>query len=276
MKTNEIYFGDAMQLCKQLDDDSVDLVMTSPPYCDTVSYGKKISVMSPENYADWILPLFKESARFLKPSGSFILNINDRVVDGERSIYVYDLVCRIVRETGMKLHDRYIWAKKSGLPSGGKKRLDDKLEYIFHFVRDGKQIQAFVDNVREPYKEISLKRMASAPVSVHDTVDENGVTKLNTKRVQPNPKGKIPTTVFRFNTAGVLKGEKNAAGKHPAPFNPEMPTWFIKYLTKENDVVLDPFVGSGTTAAVCKSMNRQYIGFEMNEAYREFIEVRLA
>ena len=113
MKTNEIYFGDAMQLCKQIDDESVDLVMTSPPYCDTVSYGKKISVMSPENYADWILPLFKESARFLKPSGSFILNINDRVVDGERSIYVYDLVCRIVRETGMKLHDRYIWAKKS-------------------------------------------------------------------------------------------------------------------------------------------------------------------
>jgi DNA modification methylase len=276
METNKIYYGNAIELCKGIPDNFVDLVVTSPPYADTVSYGKKVSTLSPDNYADWILPLFKESARFLKPTGSFILNINDRVVNGERSIYVFDLICRIARETDLKLHDRYIWAKKSGLPSGNaRNRLDDKLEYIFHFVRDGKQIQTFVDEVREPYKEISLKRMASAPVSVHDTVDEHGVTKLNTKRVQPNPKGKIPTTVFRFNTAGVLKGEKSAAGKHPAPFNPEMPTWFIKYLTKSGDVVLDPFMGSGTTAAVCKQMERQYVGFELNEAYKEFIEKRL-
>lgn len=271
-ETNKIYYGDCMSLSKNIPDNFVDLVVTSPPYADTVSYGKNVSIFSPDNYANWILPLFKESARFLKNSGSFILNINDKVVKGERSIYVFDLICRIVRETDLKLYDRYIWAKKSGLPQGSKKRLDDKLEYIFHFVKDPKSIATFVDPVREPYAEISLKRMQTS-VGVHDTVSDNGTTTTNLRKIQPNPKGKIPTTVFRFNTAGVLKG--GAAGKHPAPFNPELPTWFIKYLTEENNVVLDPFMGGGTVADVCKKLNRGYIGFELNEAYKPLIEARL-
>ena len=119
-----------MELSKELPDDCIDLVVTSPPYADTVSYGKDINVFSPENYPDWILPLFVEANRFLTPTGSFILNINDKIVKGERSTYVMETVIKIVKESGLKLYDRYIWHKKNGLPMGGEKRLNDRMEYI--------------------------------------------------------------------------------------------------------------------------------------------------
>jgi DNA modification methylase len=96
MKVNETHIGDCMDLSKELPDDYIDLVVTSPPYADTVSYGKGINVFSPENYPDWILPLFVESNRFLKPTGSFILNINDKLDKGEGSIYVMETVIKIV------------------------------------------------------------------------------------------------------------------------------------------------------------------------------------
>ena len=139
MKVNETHIGDCMDLSKELPDDYIDLVVTSPPYADTVSYRKDINVFSPENYPDWILPLFIEANRFLKPTGSFIVNINDKIVKGERSIYVMETVIKIVKESGLKLYDRYIWYKKNGLPMGGEKRLNDRMEYIFHFVRDTKK-----------------------------------------------------------------------------------------------------------------------------------------
>jgi DNA modification methylase len=78
---------------------------------------------------------------------------------------------------------------------------------------------------------------------------------------------------MRFNNAGVLKG--GTAGKHPAPFHPDLPEFFIKWLTDENDIVLDPFMGSGTTAEVCKKLNRKYIGFELNESYKDLINKRV-
>ena len=158
MKVNKTHIGDCMELSKELPDDCIDLVVTSPPYADTVSYGKEINVFSPENYPDWILPLFVEANRFLTPTGSFILNINDKIVKGERSIYVMETVVKIVKESGLKLYDRYIWHKKSGLPMGGEKRLNDRMEYIFHFVRDVKNFKTNMDVVRVPYAPSSIVR----------------------------------------------------------------------------------------------------------------------
>lgn len=269
MDMNKVHYGDCMELAKKVPDESVDLIVTSPPYAKMVSYGENVKTFEPEMYGDWFLPLVKEAARFLKETGSFIMNINDQIMNGERSIYVYDLICRIARETDLKFFDRYIWTKKSGLPSGGKRRLDDKLEYIFHFVRDPKKYKCYTDRVRVPYKYVSLKRMEKE-VGIHDSVDSKGKTSTNLKKINANPLGKVPTTRFEFNTAGVLKG--GAAGKHPAPFHPDMPAWFIKWLTDEGDVVLDPFMGGGTTAGVCKRMNRNWIGFELNIEYKELID----
>lgn len=259
---NKIHIGDCMELSKTVPDNYVDLVVTSPPYADTVSYGEEVNVFSPENYSDWILPLFKEANRFLKPTGSFILNINDKIVNGERAIYVLETVVKIVKESGLKLYDRYIWHKKNGLPMGGEVRLNDRMEYIFHFVRDTKNFKSNIDVVRVPYAESSIVR-AKAPVKGQKKAISSGIAEFGeSKMMGINPLGSKPSGVFRFDNAGVLKG-----AKHPAPFHPQLPEFFIKWLTDKGDTVLDPFMGGGTTGNVANSLNRNYIGFEINDTY---------
>ena len=123
--------GDTFELIKKLPNNSVDLVITSPPYSDIVNYGKDVSTKKPDDYVDWILPLFKEIHRVLKPSGSFILNINDKCERGLRSTYIYDLISRNNKETPLKLYDTYIWHKRNGIPNGGLKRFRNTTEFIF-------------------------------------------------------------------------------------------------------------------------------------------------
>ena len=109
----------------------------------------------------------------------------------------------------------------------------------------------------------------------NDTVLENGIIdELKGKMRRVNPKGQIPNTIFSFNNCAALRGKPQ--NKHPAPFHPDLPRWFIKWLTDKNDVVLDPFMGSGTTATVCVEMERNYIGFELNKSYAPLIEENLA
>jgi len=274
LELNKTHLGDCMELAKNLPDNSVDLVVTSPPYANTVSYGEAtksgVETFNPEHYVDWFLELFHEASRFLKDTGSFILNINDRSTNGERSTYVFELIHRIVKETGLKLFDRYIWFKKSALPMPGDKRLNDRIEYIFHFVRDGKKFKTFTDRVREPYKEISLKRFKSK-VHGNDIVLPDGTTELSQRgSSKPHPLGRKPITVFRFDTGSALRGLK-----HPAPFHPQLPEWFINWLTAEGDVVLDPFMGGGTTAVSALKLNRKYIGFEISPEYIKMTKERL-
>ncbi|MBS3085950.1 site-specific DNA-methyltransferase [Candidatus Pacearchaeota archaeon] len=267
---NKTHLGDCMELSKELPDDSVDLVVTSPPYADTVSYGHEVEVFNPENYVDWFLQLFHEAYRFLKPAGSFILNINDRATNGERSTYVFELVYRIAKETRLKLFDRYIWFKKSALPMPGDKRLNDRIEYIFHFVKDTKKFKTNTDRVREPYKEISLRRFKNK-VHGNDIINSDGTTELSQRgSSKPHPLGKKPITVFRFDTGSALRGLK-----HPAPFHPQLPEFFIKWLTDEKDIVLDPFMGGGTTGVVALKLNRKYLGFDINPEYIKMTEERI-
>lgn len=270
LELNKTHLGDTMKLAKELPNDSVDLVVTSPPYADTVSYGNSVKTLSPEKYVDWFLPLFHEAKRFLKDTGSFILNINDRATNGERNIYVFELISRIVKETGLKLFDRYIWFKKATLPMPGDKRLNDRIEYIFHFVKDTKKFKAHTDRVRVPYKEVSLKRFKSK-VHGNSIVREDGIAELSHRGTsKPHPLGAKPITVFRFDTCSALRGTR-----HPAPFHPQLPEWFIKWLTDEKDIVLDPFMGGGTVAEVATKMKRNYIGFEVNPTYVKMSEDRV-
>ena len=267
---NKTHLGDTMALAKKLPDNSIDLIVTSPPYADTVSYGEGVKVLNPEQYVEWFLTLFHEANRILKDSGSFILNINDKANNGERSTFVFELVHRIVKETGLKLFDRYIWYKKSALPMTGDKRLNDRIEYIFHFVKNSKKFQTFTDRVRVPYKEVSLKRFKNK-VHGNDIVNGDGTTELSQRgSSKPHPLGAKPTTVFRFDTGSALRGLK-----HPAPFHPQLPEFFITWLTNEEDIVLDPFMGGGTTAVAAAKLNRKYIGFDINPEYIKMTKDRL-
>jgi len=265
MNVNNIYNYDCLKDCKLIPKGIVDLVVTSPPYANMVSYGNKVNVKKPSDYPDWILPLFKEAENFLSDTGSFILNINDRVVKGERATYSMRTVINILDNTNLKLYDRYIWYKQNGLPSTGNKRLNDRVEYIYHFVKDTKKFKTNTDLIRIPYSDVSINRF-KYDIYGSNTTDDDGKVKRRKKSSAPNPKGTKPTTVFKFQTAGVLRGNK-----HPAPFHPELPEFFIKWLTDEGDLVFDPFAGSGTTLIKAKEMNRKYLGFEINKVYIDTI-----
>jgi len=163
--------GDCFNLIKEQPDNSVDLVITSPPYSDIVNYGKNVSTKKPDDYVDWILPLFKEIYRVLKPSGSFILNINDKTESGLRSTYIYDLISRNNKETKLKLYDTYIWHKRNGIPNGGLKRFRNTTEFIFHFVKDRKQMKFYMNRVlREQSEATSNRRKYKWALKTHGEI----------------------------------------------------------------------------------------------------------
>jgi DNA modification methylase len=282
----KLLLGDCFELIKNQPDNSVDLVITSPPYSDIVNYGKNVSTKKPGDYCDWILPLFREIHRVLKPSGSFILNINDKCEGGYRSTYIYELISRNDKETPLKLYDTYIWHKKNGIPNGGAKRFRNNTEFIFHFCKDAKQMKFYMDRVLEEATNSTKERMK------YDVTDQGEIVsgkRVKNKTLYPRrkmvdgqskyiyveqeiPEKVRPDNVFRFPTAG---SARDNLIKHPAPFHKELPLYFINYLTDEGDVVLDPFSGIATTGLACKEFNRDYIGYELNETYNDFAKKRL-
>lgn len=267
----DIRQGDTFELIKDLPDNSIDLVITSPPYADIVNYGKNISIKKPKEYCDWLLPLFDEIHRVLKPSGSFILNINDNCSNGLRNPFIYELIHRSQKETKLKFYDTYIWHKMNGIPNGSTKRFRNNTEFIFHFVKDQKKLKFYMDRVlKEPSKATSDRRKYPWRIKDHGKVVEGergNKTEYNAERL---PELIRPDNVFRFPTAGLARDNTI---RHPAPYHKELPTYYINLLTDEGDVVLDTFSGIGTTGLGCN--NRNYIGFELNDKYAEFSRKRL-
>ena len=269
MELNRIIEGNCFDSIKELPDNFIDLVVTSPPYADIKSYGKKVNVLHPDNYVDWILPLHREIQRVLKPSGSYILNINDKIIKKQRHPYCFDLVTRTIRETELKFYDRYFWYKTGGyLPNCGKVRLNNLTEYLFHFVKDVNLRKIDIDNVREPYADSTGKKYNVSHYGADDKGKRITLSKAKSKR---NPLGKIPSNVFNFPTSAIIKDNK-----HPAPFHPDLPKWFIKALTDEGDLVLDVFMGSGSTAIAAIEMKRNWLGFELNSEYIKLAYERIS
>lgn len=262
--------GDALELIKTLENNSIDLVLTSPPYSDIVSYGNQVDIKKPNEYCEWILPLFIEIHRVLKPSGSFIFNINDKCVDGFRSTYIYDLVSKTIKETSLKLYDTYFWHKLNGIPNGSKKRFRNTTEFIFHFTK-GNDIKFYMNRVLEDANVETISRYNRQMTNYQgDICEGKRIKKIRYKKNFTNNQlqNKVrPDNVFRFKTASA---SRDNIIKHPAPFHKELPLYFINLLTNENDLVLDPFSGIGTTGIACKELNRNYIGFELNPIYADY------
>jgi site-specific DNA-methyltransferase (adenine-specific)/site-specific DNA-methyltransferase (cytosine-N4-specific) len=267
--------GDCFELIKDLPDNSVDLVVTSPPYADIVNYGKNISIKKPQEYVDWILPLFREIYRVLKPSGSFILNINDNCSNGLRNPFIYELIYRSGKETKLKFYDTYIWHKMNGIPNGSTKRFRNNTEFIFHFVKNQKELKFYMDRVlKEPAKATSDRAKYAWSVKNHGTIkDGERVKEKSIDYASQIQNGIRPDNVFRFPTAGLARDNTI---RHPAPYHRQLPEYFINLLTDEGDLVLDPFAGIGTTGLPCRDLNRQFKGFELNEKYCDFGNKRIS
>jgi len=257
VETNVIYQGDCRQILPTLPEQCVDLIVTSPPYADRRknSYGG----VAPECYVEWFLPISAELYRVLKPEGSFILNIKERVVKGERGTYVMELVLAM-RQQGWLWTEDYCWHKKNSYPGKWPNRFRDGWEHCFHFTKQ-KKFNMYQEAVMVPIGDWAEKRLTHLTKNDH-VRDESRVGSGFGKRVV-NWIGR--DLVYPNNVLHLATEVSNKA--HSAVFPIELPMWFIKLFTKSGDVVLDPFLGSGTAARASVRLNRKYIGIEMLPEY---------
>jgi len=256
---NSIVEGDSLELMRCLPDESIDLIITSPPYADR---RKNTYDGAPaDGYSDWFLPFSAEMNRVLKPSGSFVLNIGDIAVNGEKHPYVYKLVLDL-KEQGWKWIDTYIWTKSNPYPGKWRNRFKNGFEYIYHFAKT-RDITWNPDSVREPAKESTKKRVEKLYKNDRDrrtsaTGSGFGVTMEHFKDIKTS----LPSNVLHMANVATNTG-------HSAPFPEKLPDFFIKVFSNEGDLVLDPFVGSGTTAVAAKKNCRNFVGMDKEGKFVE-------
>lgn len=263
--STKILKGDASKVLKELDDNSVDLIVTSPPYADRRknTYGG----IKPDEYVNWFLPISEELLRVLKPSGTFILNIKEKAENGERHTYVLELILAL-RKQGWLWTEEFIWHKKNSYPGKWPNRFRDSWERCLQFNKT-KKFNMYQEEVMVPvgdWAENRLKKLSEVDKERDNSKNGSGFGKnisnwIGREMVYPNNVLHFATVCYNRN--------------HSAAFPEELPEWFIKLFTKEFDTVLDPFAGSGTTLHVAKRMGRNSIGIEIIAEYVEMIKDRI-
>jgi site-specific DNA-methyltransferase (adenine-specific) len=262
----DLFLGDSAQVLKKLPDNSVDLVITSPPYADQRkgTYGG----IHPDKYVAWFLPITKELLRVLKPTGTFVLNIKEKVVEGERSTYVMELILEM-RKQGWLWTEEFIWHKKNCYPGKWPNRFRDAWERLLQFNKD-KKFNMYQEEVMVPMGDWAKARLKN--LSNTDKIRDNSKVGSGFGKNISNwlTRDKAyPTNVLHLATECSNKN-------HSATFPEELPAWFIKLFTKENDWVLDPFMGSGTTVLAANRMGRNAIGIDIMQTYYEMVKREVA
>lgn len=257
MKVDKIYNADCLDCLKTLPDESVNLIVTSPPYADNRSGAYRgISI---KNYIEWFLPISHELHRVLRPDGSFVLNIKERTVNGERGTYVIELILEMKKQ-GWLWTEEYIWHKKNCYPGKWPNRFRDAWERCLHFTKQ-KQFRMFQDDVRVPMGDWRNRRLdrLSATDKIRDTAkNESGFGKKVSNWVGRDMA--YPTNVIHMAT-------ECSNVNHSAAFPVTLPAWFMKLFSTKDDIVLDPFMGSGTTAIAAIELGRHYVGIEIESGY---------
>ena len=255
----DVILGDCLDVLKSLPDNSINLIVTSPPYADQRknTYGG----INADKYVEWFLPISGELLRVLEVRGTFILNIKEKVVDGERHTYVMELVIEM-RKQGWLWTEEFIWHKKNCFPGKWPNRFRDSWERLLQFNKQ-KDFNMYQDEVRVPmgdWARIRLKNLSEADKRRDNSKVGSGFGKNVSKWV--GRELAYPTNVIMMATESSNK-------KHSAVFPKELPNWFMKLFTKPGDVVLDPFLGSGTTSISAFQLDRNSIGIEIREEYHK-------
>jgi site-specific DNA-methyltransferase (adenine-specific) len=262
LELDTILKGDCLNQLKNIPDSSVDLIFTSPPYADNRK--KTYKGISTKKYVKWFLPISKELHRVLKNDGTFVLNIKERSENGERQTYVLELILEM-RKQGWLWTEEYVWHKKNCYPGKWPNRFRDAWERCLQFNKK-KNFKMYQEAVMVPIGDWSKKRLSK--LSETDLRrDESKVGSGFGKNIS-NWVGKelvYPTNVLHLPTECSNRG-------HSASFPITLPTWFIKLFSLEGDVVLDPFLGSGTTALACLNSKRHYIGVEAMDHYYDLAQ----
>lgn len=261
LKLNTIVHSDCIEYMKSLPDSCIDLVVTSPPYAEQRS--KTYGGINEKDYPEWMQCVGREIYRVLKPTGSFVLNIKENVNNGTRSTYVLKTV--LLLSEIFNWSDTFIWNKTNPFPTGSQKRLKDGFEYCYFFTKT-KQYKFYPNNVlvksQSKWLESEKRRSNKGSHNVTNGSGMNMGRRYATEMVRPS------------NVLSLAIDSTNH--KHPATFPITLPSFFIKLLTDKDDVVYDPFSGSGTTLLAAKQLERNYIGTELMEEYVSIINDRMA
>jgi DNA modification methylase len=251
--------GDCRTILQSVPSDCVDLIVTSPPYAEKRK--KTYGGISADEYVDWFLPITQELLRVLKPSGSFVLNIKEPVANGERHAYVIELILGM-RKQGWLWTEEYIWHKKNCYPGKWPNRFRDAWERCLHFNKH-KKFKMFQEAVMVPtgnWARTRLRKLSEVDRQRDESRVESGFGKNVSNWL--GRKKAYPTNVLHMAT-------ECSNRNHSATFPINLPKWFINLFTEEGDLVLDPFLGSGTTALACVELRRHYIGIELQRKYYE-------
>ncbi len=261
----KLILGDCREVLKPFADNSVDLIITSPPYAD--SRAQTYGGIHPDKYVEWFLPITVELLRVLKPDGTFILNIKEKTVNGQRHTYVIELILEMKRQ-GWLWTEEFVWHKKNCYPGKWPNRFRDAWERLLQFNKT-KNFNMYQCAVMLPMGNWAEKRLKNLS-ETDKTRDASKVGSGFGKKVSNwLDRDKVyPTNVLYMATETRNKN-------HSAVFPESLPEWFIKLFTKEGDVVLDPFMGSGTAVRVAQCMARRAVGIEVMPEYYDIAKASM-
>lgn len=283
------FLGDSRELFEHVPDSSVNLVFTSPPYA--LHFKKEYGNVEKTEYVDWFLSFAKEIYRVLKDDGSFVLNIGGSYNRGTptRSLYHFHLLIALVEKVRFHLAQECFWYNPAKMPAPAewvtvrRIRIKDSVEYVWWL---SKTPWPKASNLKV-LKEYSSDMIRLNRNGVKATVRPSGhVIRRSFDKIRAG--GSIPPNLTEAQLSdSLLKLGNNASNDgytkrckelglkvHPARFPASLPDFFIRLLTDEGDVVLDPFAGSNTTGVVAEALARKWIAFEAVQEYLEASKVR--
>lgn len=269
------YVGDSLDLLAQMEDGSVDLVMTSPPFA--LRRQKAYGNVAESEYVDWFKPFGTEIFRVLKDTGSFVLDLGGAYRTGipSRSLYNFRVLICLCDEVGFHLAEDFYWFNPAKLPSPiewvnkRKIRAKDAVNTVWWFSKT-EWPKADVRNVLVPYSD-RMKKLLSDPESFYSPQKRPsghdigaGFGKDNGGAIPANLLT-IPNTDSNSNYLRLCK--ELGLERHPARFPEELPSFFINFLTDPGDLVVDIFAGSNTTGAAADKLGRKWLAFDNFHQY---------
>ncbi len=268
------FLGDALDLMKRIPDNSVNLVVTSPPFA--LKRKKAYGNVHASEYIEWFLPFAEQMKRIITEEGSIVIDIGGTWIKGQptRSLYHFKLVIALVEELGLHLAQEFYWYNPAKLPSPAewvtvrRIRVKDAVNTVWWL---SKSPFPFANNrhILRPYSE-SMKALlqngyrAKKRPSGHDI--SNKFSRDNGGAIPPNL---IELANTDSNSNYLQSCRKAGIKPHPARFPYGLPEFFIKFLTEPEHLVVDPFAGSVITGDVCEAMGRHWLAFEIQEEYLE-------
>lgn len=283
------YLGDSRALLAGVQDKSINLAFTSPPYA--LHFKKKYGNVDKADYVEWFLQFAREIHRVLTDDGSFVLNIggsyNPKVPT--RSLYHFKLLIALVEEVGFHLAQECFWYNPAKMPMPAewvtvrRVRIRDSVEYVWWL---SKTPFPKADN-RKVLRPYSADMIRLAKRGVRATIRPSGhAIKSSFDKVANG--GSIPSNVVEealpldmlvlgnnaANDPYTKRCKESGIKIHPARFPAALPDFFIRLLTDEGDVVLDPFAGSNTAGAVAERLARRWLALELVEEYLEASKLR--